>query len=67
MMEANRYYRAREMGGGNIMLYDDFGTAKECLARCVTRKEELQTSVEFFAVVRVDDVAVAHSVEAPHA
>lgn len=44
------YWRARHMGGGNIMLFETHATEEACRDFCAARKEELGTKIEYFPV-----------------
>lgn len=46
-----KFCRARSMGGGIFMIFSRHDDLSECLRGCASRKEELQTAVQFFAIV----------------
>lgn len=50
------WYRARAMGGGVIMLYEEYNTLDECWQGCTKRRAELGTPVKFFPVMVAKEV-----------
>ena len=51
-----RYFRARSMGGGVILLFEEHETLEQCIEFCKIRKEQLQTKVDFFPIGIEGDV-----------
>lgn len=54
-----KWGRARLMAGGNFIVYSWFETEEECRQDCISRKEYLETKVNYIPVYLPDGIEEA--------